>query len=351
MSSSRSQSPPGARRSSSLPTIRVRGALLSSVYGSHGDDAIDAGGEVDGAIVVPGGRHHEDALGTRGIDGSLHRFAVALAAQAQVDDLDRILAALGEVRCELDALRDVEVRTLAIGVQYLDREDSTAMGESCDTCGVVRGFSDDGGHVGAVAVVVVGVGVVVDEIVAREECRSFEVRRLPVGATVLVGDSGVEDGDGDGAAPLLDAPDPFGIEHLEVPLVLEQGVVGCEGVSAGPSEDAVALDEGHLTHGREPTDSLVDGDPWREAHQVGHAVRGLAGEVASSFTDQGVPEPSIEPVAELDDDFAVSVGGCDEARRATGVSRRRSVAEAVAMGPRAVARERARVPGRIMSRV
>ena len=74
---------------------------------------------------------------------------------------------------------------------------------------VVRRLGDRAGDVGAVALVVVRVGVVVDEVPAGHEVRPGEVGRLAEAAEALVGDSGVDDRDHDrGIAPGLTAQAP-----------------------------------------------------------------------------------------------------------------------------------------------
>jgi hypothetical protein len=72
--------------------------------------------------------------------------------------------------------------------------------------------------VGAVAVVVVGVLGVVDEVVAVGEARAGEVRHPDEVAPVLVGDPGVDDRD-DHALAAGPLPGLGHVDHPEVPLL------------------------------------------------------------------------------------------------------------------------------------
>ena len=94
-------------------------------------------------------------------------------------------------------------------------------------------MGDRAGDVRAVAVVVVGVRVVVEEVVRIGERCPREVRRPFEVAEVLIGDAGVDDGD-DHAFALRGVPGVVGGDQAKVPLVEPEGVVGDRrGVAVG----------------------------------------------------------------------------------------------------------------------
>jgi hypothetical protein len=96
-------------------------------------------------------------------------------------------------------LADARGVALAVAVEHTDRDDRRAVGEAGEPARVVRRLGDGAGDVRPVAVLVVGVRVAVDEVVAGDEARLLEVRRAAEGPPVRVGHAAVENRDGDAA--------------------------------------------------------------------------------------------------------------------------------------------------------
>src|SRR6185436_1675216 len=89
--------------------------------------------------------------------------------QAHVDDLGAVVGG------PADGLGDPAHRAAAAGREHLEGHDGGAEGDAADPQLVVGGLGDGPGHVGAVAVVVVGVLVVGDEVVAGHELGGGQV--------------------------------------------------------------------------------------------------------------------------------------------------------------------------------
>src|SRR5512136_834093 len=98
----------------------------------------------------------------------------------------------------LDAGGDGQVVAVALAVQHLDRQQRGVPTHAGDADSVVRFGRRQRRHQGAVAVVVLGIGVVVDEIVAGHD--------LVLQILMTRGNAGVDDGDHDAAA--AGAPGP-----------------------------------------------------------------------------------------------------------------------------------------------
>ena len=108
-------------------------------------------------------------------------------------------------------------RARAARRQHLDRHDLGAEGDAGDADAVVGRLRDGAGDVRAVAVIVAGVGAVVDEVPAGDDLGLRQIRHL--------GDAGVDDGD-DHALALRGLPGLLGVDLLQVPLQLVLGIVG-----------------------------------------------------------------------------------------------------------------------------
>src|SRR5690606_13285047 len=134
------------------------------VDGGDGDRATGAAGRAERVALaaVAGGDDVHDAGVDRGVDRLGERLEVAdpevvVAAEAHVADV------AGDVeRAPLDGGDDVGVEAAAVGGEDLGDEERGAGGDA-GVGRVARG--DDAGDVRAVAVVILGDGVVVDEVV------------------------------------------------------------------------------------------------------------------------------------------------------------------------------------------
>jgi hypothetical protein len=132
------------------------------------------------------------------------------------------------VRGVADRVGDVDRRAPAAGAEDLERHDLRPVGQADDAAAVVRRLGDRPGAVRAVAVVVAGVGVVVDEVVAVDEVGDAQVRGGQA-LRALVADAGVDHGDDHAAAGGV-APGVARPDHLHVPLLPVERVVR-EGVA------------------------------------------------------------------------------------------------------------------------
>jgi len=128
--------------------------------------------------------------------------------------------------------------------------------EASDADTVVGRLGDGARHVGAVAVEVVGCGVIVDEVPARHETRGGEILHPPDAFAIAVGDTRVDHGnDHRGVAP-FDVPGGLGSHGGHVPLLGEVGVVRGEprpNLGRRPGES--------LADGRDPVDIVRLGKP------------------------------------------------------------------------------------------
>ena len=111
------------------------------------------------AVVAGGGDDHHVLAGGV-IHGVLERVAGAGPAQRQVDHGGAVVDGV------LDAPGDVEIVGRTYGIQHLDGHDAALPGGAHHAQAVVAGGAGDTGHQRAVAHVVVGRGVVVDEVPA-----------------------------------------------------------------------------------------------------------------------------------------------------------------------------------------
>jgi hypothetical protein len=129
---------------------------------------------VRGALVA-GGAHDEHAVGVGEAErvgelGDRRGRHAAAELEAHVDDLGAV------ENGEDDAGRDRRGVAVATPVEYADGHDSRAVGEPCETDPVVRLLGDCPGDLRAVAVVVVGIRAVIDEVVAADELLGREIR-------------------------------------------------------------------------------------------------------------------------------------------------------------------------------
>jgi len=113
-------------------------------------------------------------------------------------------------------------------VTNLYGHDGGTIGYASHAQAVVGGLGNGAGHVGAVAVVIVGVAVAVHEVIAGCERRAGQVGSFREASVVLVGHAGV-DYRHHHPRPVGDIP---GLLHLDlghVPLVRVVGVIRCKG--------------------------------------------------------------------------------------------------------------------------
>ena len=172
---------------------------------------------------------------------------------------------------EAHAAGDRRRAAVAVAVEHLDRHDRRAVGEAGQRDPVVRALGDRRRHVRAVAVDVLGVRIVVDEVPARDEARVVQVGRVATARSVRIRGTGVEDRDHDAAAaraPSGDQIRPRGrrvdAERAgEVPLHLgpaagrrsATGIVGDEVGDMGAHVRDGVLDVGPLA---QPVQRLAD---------------------------------------------------------------------------------------------
>ncbi len=167
----------------------------------------------------------------------------------------------------------------------------------------------------AVVAVVVGVRVVVEEVVARQEARVAPVGRLAEGlardgvGVVLEGDARVEHGDRHRGRALLDAPGALGVHLLQVPLEAVERVVRREG-GRRRSTQTRPLGSAHATPGIAEKRSTASATltPGLELGQHARAEARAARAVARGRS--AAPAPSrarVDAVAEGDDHLALAV--------------------------------------------
>ena len=106
--------------------------------------------------------------------------------------VDHLRAVVGR---PADALGDRHRVALAVAVEHADRHQLGPVGQPGHADRVARALGDRPRDVGAVAVLVVGVGVVVHEVVAVDEPDRREVGRAAEAGVAGVGDAGVQHGD------------------------------------------------------------------------------------------------------------------------------------------------------------
>lgn len=208
----------------------VRLDLLAALVGGAGyaqatdrgpdrDDAVGSGRGADGAasraLIAGRGDDDNSGLGGGGCGQAERVVAVAVAAEAHVDDIGAVR--IGRVDRGLDTGDDVGGVTLARIVHDLVRKEVGARGHAGDAALLGGPARDDAGDMGAVAVVVRRVGVAVDEVVAADDLVSLAESATQVRVAVV--DAAVEDGDGDALAVgavarrVLALPDLRGVDQ------------------------------------------------------------------------------------------------------------------------------------------
>ena len=222
-----------------------RGADRQHLRGAGGVGDAAGGG-------VAGGADHERALAAgvaqRGEDvGDLGAGHLGAELEREVDHVGAVAGG------EADAGRDRDAVALPEPVEHAHRHDPRAVGQAGHAHVVVGALADRARDVRPVAVLVVGPGVAVDEVVARHEVARAEVRRAAAGhraprvglggaraaPAVAVGDARVEHRDRHARAaraPDVDHPLP-GVRRVdavlgqEVPLDLlpAPGAPACRG--------------------------------------------------------------------------------------------------------------------------
>ena len=140
--------------------------------------------------VVPGGDDEERRPGGS-IDRVLHQLRVAAASEARVHDLGAVRGGIRE------AVRDGRIGS-AGRPEHAYRHERDGPVHAGDADAVVPAGADRSGDVRPMALFVSGVGVVCEEVVARDHVLR-EVR-------VVVGDTSVDDGDLDATATGGDVP-------------------------------------------------------------------------------------------------------------------------------------------------
>ena len=280
--------------------VAARGELGELVVGPGGadaDDAVGGAGELHVPAGVAGGGDDDGALRERVVDRLLEHARVARAAKAEVDHLGAVLGR------PADAVGDVGRGARAGLAQHLHRHQPRVKGDADPADGVVGRLRDRPGDMRPVALIVVGVLVLGDEVPPAHALRLREIAALGEGAVRLAGDACIDDGDGD-AAPGGEVPGSGRADALHVPLVLHQRVVGDEeGANAG--ERLGALDARIVREAIEQLGLAID------AHggELGVRLRGEGGgpEGEPEVTRQGGDFGVIEIVLGVDDDLAGDV--------------------------------------------
>ena len=258
-------SPPGREQVQLLPPSRVGRPRAVRAHGAdaHGARVGRRVGHRPGAMVA-GRRHHQRTVTARIGDGVLDDAAVAETTQREVEHLGAV------VYRPADAVGDVRRVAGASGVQHLDGHQRRLEGDASDALGVVGGLGDGSRHVRAVAVVVVGVLGVMDEVVARCEAHTLEVRHPDEGAFRLVGHACVEDGDDDALAVRY-LPGLRHADELQVPLLGVQRVVRRPALRLVGEQRLCKLDVRTLPNGLQQALHVLhpvdEGDPVLRAHQ------------------------------------------------------------------------------------
>ena len=78
-------------------------------------------------------------------------------------------------------------------VQDFDRHQGGAVGDARDADAIVCALGNGTSHVRTVAVVIVGMGVVVDEVIASDEFCLVQVRSQHEISIIFIGNAGVDD--------------------------------------------------------------------------------------------------------------------------------------------------------------
>src|SRR5262249_29703084 len=148
------------------PVIGERREPVGAGRGGDGDNVVEVvvGGIVGGDVVVgagvAGGGHEDVTLGAGVVEGVEHRLVIPAAAPAVVGDLRPVIHRVVERQ------HGVAERPAAVGVQELHRHYLHVPVDAGHADAVVPLGADDPGDVRAVAVVVVGIVVVGNEVPA-----------------------------------------------------------------------------------------------------------------------------------------------------------------------------------------
>ena len=210
------------------------------------DDAAVAGREGDGGgTVIPGRGDDDDVVCPCVIDRGLKGVREPGVREAHVDDVGAVLDG------PHDALDDVAVGALAVGVEDGDRHDLDAgVADPRDALAVVRQGGDDPGHRGSVAVGVGGAIGPIEDRGPRNELTG-KVRMRAVNA-------GVQDRD-DRASTQRRTEDVVPADLRERPLI---GIPAVTGVGLG-GPDAVGFDPADVAVGKEVADHARAGPARR----------------------------------------------------------------------------------------
>ena len=257
-------------------------------------------------VRVAGGRDDEDVGGGGRVDGGGQVGAWARAREREVDHARAVGRRVAHARGHGGHV------ARRVGAEDLDRHDARAPGEAGDADAVVAAGRDDARDVRAVAVVVGGVAVAVDEVgpvdvvddavaVVVDAVAGHLARIGPqVGREVAMGevDAGVDHGHGDVAARDLRprAGGAHGPVALQRPLVGELRVGSSRGGGRGRAEGRAGSDKrrdavkvlkhpccewsGTPVHGRCPSHRQAPGDAWHNGRAVAACRRRPAGRVS-----------------------------------------------------------------------
>ena len=218
------------------------------------------------------------------------------------------------------------------GVEHAHRHDARAVGEARDPDAVVRRLGDGRRHVRPVPVVVLGVGVVVDEVVALDEARPEQVGRAAEAPAVGVGDARVEHRDDRPAAAgpadvdeVLPRPrrvDADAREEVPLDLLPAAGrveparVVGDVAARAGDPRRLRALD---ARHAAQRGGGRLDAGAGRD-RQLARARREDVGAADARGALDGGPALAVDAARVAHDDLAGPVARPVDDDTATGAA-------------------------------
>ncbi len=157
--------------------VGIQGGGVAAVDSGHGDDP-GVFGRVQhrpaaGLTVARGG--HEGGAALIGVVGGGFQQARGDGrAQAEVNHLGPVV-----IHGKDNAARHADQRTAAFVVQHTHRQDLGVPGHAGDADAVVGAGGGDPGHVGAVPAAVLGIGVVADEVIPRQQAAG-KLRVRPV---------------------------------------------------------------------------------------------------------------------------------------------------------------------------
>ena len=193
--------------------VGVRRSGLVVANGAHGDAVRVDRRVVDRRVIIACSRNDRDSAAVGVVHGVLQGRRGIGAPQAEIDDLGSVIGS------PHDSVNDIAVGSVPIAVQHLDGHDVGVVGDACHSQAVVGGLGDSACHVGAMAVVIVGMAIVIDEVPSGNEGGCGQIWRLPVDTSkILIGNTGVDHGHYD-SCPGGYIPGLLHLNQREVPLV------------------------------------------------------------------------------------------------------------------------------------